>query len=428
MKTIFAARTQGLFDSLVLPNFTPSEDYRLIDGVLSDESIIMELARDIPNAITGRNRTPVERTLRFLVLKHQRQLDYRGLAHTLAVNLEDRWFCKYAISEETPCFKTIQNQLAMIKPETIKRINDRVIEEAQKRKFTKGSKMRVDSTITKANIHYPTDSRLITDGIRIISRIVKKLDGVPRGFRTFKKTLKRQMNLMRSIGRTQRDVKEKILRELVRMGAHVVVKTASITDTTIGECRDVLTRVIAQTKTVLKGMNPKNRIVSIVEPWARPFCKGKAETPWEFGSEVQVQEDAHFVTNWQINQTSSDTAFLKEAIEDHKDRFGKPPKDLATDRGYWSPENYAYAAQCGIANVSMPKKGKLTEEEHIRQSAPRFKKGQRYRAGGEAKISLLKRMYGLGRALYKGEQGMGRWVGAGILACNLVTFARLART
>lgn len=428
MKTIFAARTKGLFDSLVLPTFTPSEDYRTIDAVLSDETIIMDLARDIPNALIGRNRTPVERTLRFLVLKHQKQLDYRGLAHTLAVNLEDRWFCKYALSEETPCFKTIQNQLVMIKPETIKRINDRVIEEARKRKLTKGAKMRVDSTITKANIHFPTDSSLIVDGIRTISRMVKGLSVPLQGFRSFKHTLKRHMNLMRSIGRKQRDVKEKILRKLIIMGKQVLRTTRSITDTTLEGTRDILDRVIIQTETVLAGNTPKNRIVSMVEPWARPFCKGKAGVPWEFGSEIQVQEDEHFVTNWQINQTPRDTSFLKEAIDDHRARFGKPPRDLATDRGYWSPENYAYALDQNIAHVSMPKKGKLNEEEHKRQSTRRFKRGQRYRAGSEAKISLLKRMHGLGRSLYRGEYGMGRWVGAGILACNLVTFARLART
>jgi len=105
--------------------------------------------------------------------------------------------------------------------------------------------------------------------------------------------------------------------------------------------------------------------------------------------------------------------------------FEKPPNTAAADRGYWSPGNKEYALGAGVKNVSIPKKGKLNEPEKEFQNTEKFKKGQRFRAGGEAKISLLKRQYGLGRCGYAGDKGMSLWIGGGILACNLITMARL---
>jgi IS5 family transposase len=426
MKTLFIARQTNLFEQFANPQFTISEDYQIIDQVLENEEIITELAKDFPNVLTGRNRTPVEQTLRFLVLKRQRGLDYRSLERTLRVNLEDRWFCK--IGDKTPCFKTIQNQLACIKEETIKAINDRIMEEARKLKLTKGKKMRVDSTVTESNIHYPTDSSLIIDGIKKITKTLTKLKIIPKGYRTFKRKIKQQINIIRTIGRKNKEVRQKAIRRLIRMGKTVINKTRRFRRKPVRETRKILQKIIEQTELVLAGEKPKDRIVSIYDTSARPIPKGKANKPCEFGQEVQIQEDEHFITNWEINNKTSDVEFFPKAIDKHRELFGKPPNTAATDRGYWSPDNKEYAENAGVKNVSMPKKGKLNKQEKEFQSTAKFKKGQCFRAGGEAKISLLKRQYELGRCGYKGDNGMAIWVGGGILACNLTTMARLMAT
>ncbi len=426
MKTLFIARQINMFEQFANPQFTISEDYQIIDQVLENEEIITELAKDFPNALTGRNRTPVEQTLRLLVLKHQRGLDYRSLERTLKVNLEDRWFCK--ITDKTPCFKTIQNQLVCIKEKTIKAINDRIMEEAKKLKLTKGRKMRVDSTVTEANIHYPTDSSLMVDGIRKINKILTKLKIVPKGYRNFKRKIKQQINIIRTIGRKNKKVRQKAIKQIVKMGKTVVNKTRHFRRKSVQEIRKILEKIIEQTELVLRGEKPKDRIVSIHDTGARPIPKGKANKPCEFGQEVQIQEDEHFITNWEINNKTSDVEFFPKAVDKHKELFGKPPDTAATDRGYWSPGNKVYAEKAGVKNVSMPKKGKLNEREKEFQNTARFKKSQRFRAGGEAKISLLKRKYKLGRCNYSGDNGMARWVGGGILACNLITMARLRTT
>jgi IS5 family transposase len=367
----------------------------------------------------------VEQTLRFLVLKHQRGLDYRSLERTLRVNLEDRWFCKIN-GNETPCFKTLQNQISLISQETIKAVNDKIMAEAGKRKLTKGKKMRVDSTVTESNIHYPTDAGLIVDGIKKINKTIKKLNAAPKGYRTFQRKIKEQVNIIRTVGRKNKEARQKAVKRLVKMGKTVVSKTRKFKRKQISRPRIILDKIIKQTESLLRGEKPKDRLVSIHDTSARPLPKGKAGKPCEFGQEVQVQEDEHFITNWEINNKANDKNFFPETLDKHKELFGKPPDMAAADRGYWSPGNKEYAEKAGVKNISLPKKGKLNQQEKEFQNTPRFKKGQRFRAGGEAKISLLKRKYKLNRCKYKGDKGMATWVGGGILACNLATLAGLA--
>jgi len=424
MKVLFIERQTNLFEQFANPQFKVNGDYQIIDQVLSDENIILELAKDFPDTATGRNRTPVEQILRFLVLKHQRGLDYRSLERTLKVNLEDRWFCKVS-GDNVPCFKTLQNQISQISERSIKAINDRVMAEAKKRKLTRGKKMRVDSTVTEANIHYPTDASLIVDGIKKINKTLAKLKIIPQGYRTFKRKIRQQINIIRTIGRKNKEIRQKAIKIIVKMGKTVINKVRHFKRKSIQETREILEKIVEQTELVLKGEKPKDRIVSIYDTVARPIPKGKANKPCEFGQEVQIQEDEHFITNWEINNKTSDAKFFPKAIDKHKELFGKPPKTVASDRGYWSPDNKEYARDMGVENISMPKKGKLNEQEKEFQNTRAYKEGQRFRAGGEAKVSLLKRTYKLDRCKYQGNTGMARWVGGGILACNLITMARL---
>ena len=422
MKTLFIARQTNLFEQFANPQFKISEDYQIIDQVLENEEIILELSKDFPDVSTGRNRTPSEQILRFLILKHQRGLSYRDLERTLKVNLEDRWFCK--IAENAPCFKTVQNQLVCINEKTIKAINDRVMREAIKLKLTRGKKMRVDSTVTEANIHYPTDAGLIADSIRVITKNLAKFKIIPRGYRNFKRKIRQQLNIIRTIGRRNKETRQQAIRKIIKMGKTVARKIKQTKKKIIKKHRKILEKIIEQSEQALAGEKIQDRIVSIFEPAARPIPKGKADKKCEFGQETQIQEDEHFITNWQINNKTSDKKFFPQALKKHKQIFQKPPNETATDRGYWSPKNNKIARK-EIKHVSIPKKGRLNQQEKQHQSTAKFKQLQRWRAGGEAKISLLKRRYRLDQCRYKGNDGMARWVGGGILACNLMTMARL---
>lgn len=423
MRIIFKDRQLTFWEEHLLAATPISESYKILDEVLSDKALIKTLAKDIPDAQEGRHRIAVEQTLRIMILKHQKQLSYRDLERQLKFDVEDRWFCKIS---EVHCFKTFQNQLVLIKEQTIKKINDLVMKKAQELKLTKGQKMRVDSTVTEMNIHYPTDAGLLGDGLRLLDRGLKKI-GMKEGVGRLSGSFKKLMNRVRSLGRASKEVVKKCLGKMVTISEKAIEKTIGVKDKAIRATRTIYGKIIKQTKQVLEGTKQiPDRIISFFEPSARPIRRGKVGgKSTEFGQVVQIQEDEHFVSAWKISDKKQDEAYLAEALKEHRRIFKRKPQSVATDRGYWSEENYQHLREAGIRQISMPKKGKLGELEKQRQRKKWFKNLQKYRAGGEAKISWLKRCFGLDRCLYRGDSGFGRWVGAGILANNLMVMTKL---
>lgn len=424
MKIIYKTRQENLFQELINPNFKISRDYQILDQALSDDRIIKRISSDFPAVRQGRHRTAVEQTLRILVLKHQKQLSYRNLERQLTYDMEDRWLCK--IDKGVPCFKTLQNQISCVGEDTIRNINAIVMERARSLKLTEGKRLRVDSTVTEMNIHYPTDASLIGDGIRMVGHLLGKEDLLPRGYRWVKAGLKRQMNLLRTVGRRNKEVATRIIHKVVSIGKKAIHQTRGLGDKIVQFKKQLLQRVIKQTEQVLNGCKQiKNRIVSLVEPTARVIRRGKSGKSAEFGKFVQIQEDEHFVTDWQVNDTKQDESYLIEALKRHRRIHKRLPREVATDRGYSSEENLKKLRAMGIQRIGIPKRGKCNKTEQKRQKEYWFKKSQRWRAGGEAKISWLKRKFGLNRSLNRGENGLGRWVGAGILANNLIVMAKM---
>lgn len=110
---------------------------------------------------------------------------------------------------------------------------------------------------------------------------------------------------------------------------------------------------------------------------------------------------------------------LVPAIEEHIKQFGKVPQAVATDRGFSSKKNEIAMTELGVKRASLPRKGKKGAARTEYENERWFKDLQRYRAAGEAKISLLKRKYGLNRSRYRGFAGSKCWIGFGILTHNL---------
>ncbi|OGL78463.1 hypothetical protein A3J43_00625 [Candidatus Uhrbacteria bacterium RIFCSPHIGHO2_12_FULL_54_23] len=414
MKIVFAPRQATLYDQWI--TFPVREDYRIIDQALEDESFIWQLAQDFPEAATGRNRTPVEQTLRFSFLKHHRGLSYRELAHTLSVNHEDRWFCK--IAGTSPCFKTLQNQLSCISEATGKKINDLIVQKARAEGKTKGRKLRLDSTVSEASVRYPTDANLLADGIRVITRIVTQLKLVPqKGYRTFARIVKRLLYVKRTIGRKSKEAREKATAALMAIAQHVVDHTKDVADQAVQDFRGVTQRVIDQTERVLAGVQKiPDRIVSVFETYARPIKKGKLGVSTEFGRLVQVQEDEAFITNWHIQEHPDDAGYLPEAMKEHERIHHKPPGEAAFDRGYHSSKNEKLLVSKVVHFILPEKKGRSPTGAPpvTRKEKELFK----WRSGSEATISLGKRKYGLKKSRYKGYYGYARGIAMGFIAQN----------
>jgi IS5 family transposase len=118
-----------------------------------------------------------------------------------------------------------------------------------------------------------------------------------------------------------------------------------------------------------------------------------------------------------------DQEHLAESLENHKKRFGRPPRLLAADRGMASTANERLAKEAGVKEVALPHVGKAPPGRRAEEKGRRFRDAYKFRAGIEGRIHALRRDYNLKRSRYHGERGMSRWVGWGIVAHNLAKVA-----
>jgi IS5 family transposase len=149
------------------------------DQVLADEQIVgavyEALARRHPESRSrGRLGAPAEIVLRLLVLKHVRNWSYHALEREVRANLVYRDFTRVG-GGKTPDAKTMGRWGLAVGPETIKQVHDRMVQIAQEQGVMQGRRMRVDTTVVETNIHHPTDSTLLGDGVRVLIRTMKKI-------------------------------------------------------------------------------------------------------------------------------------------------------------------------------------------------------------------------------------------------------------
>jgi IS5 family transposase len=156
---------------------------RQADQVLEDDGLLtliqQELTRRIKKGKTRRGRpgTPAEVVLRMLLLKHMRNYSFEELSREVRANLVYREFTRVG-GGKTPDDKTMGRLARQLRPEVIRQIHERIVAMAQEEKIVQGRRMRVDTTVVETNVHYPTDSSLLGDGVRVLTRSMKKIGGI----------------------------------------------------------------------------------------------------------------------------------------------------------------------------------------------------------------------------------------------------------
>jgi IS5 family transposase len=188
-------------------------------------------------------------------------------------------------------------------------------------------------------------------------------------------------------------------------------------------------QVMRQTKArVFAGdTHAEGKIVSLFEPTTEVIRKGKAGKPTEFGKMVKLQEaENQIVVAYEVyDQRPSDSDLLIAAIETHQATLGCTPHLVAADAGFYSAKNEAAAKAKGVKRVCIPNRSTKSPERKREQKKRWFRNGQKWRTGCEGRISVVKRRHGLDRSRYRGDAGMQRWVGLGVIADNLVNISRV---
>jgi IS5 family transposase len=406
---------------------------------------------------TGRPTVPVQTYLRIMYLKHRHQLSYEVVAEQVRDSIMWRIFCGIPFDKPIPHYTTLIKLTKKYGHEIMETLNQALVNEAREKKLIVGRKLRCDTTVVEADIHYPTDASLLSDCVRVINRTVKKIKkqgvAVNAEFHNRSRSIKKQIFsiakvLKRRTNETRQDVRkitssilsttqevvgraEQVITEAKRCifdqavdASAKVMKTIQSLESTV----EIAKRIVAQTTTVIQGnTHIKNRIVSIFDLEARPIVKGKLKAPTEFGTKLFIQDcEKKIITGYQVYEGNpNDDTLLVPAVDAHIAMFGRAPISVATDRGFASPKNEAALRTKGVEKISLPRRGWINYERRDFQSQFWFKYLQRWRAGGEALISHIKRKYGIGRSLSRGINGTKTWVGLGILAYNLRQIARL---
>ena len=449
-----SSKQQPSFWESVLPPelFQMNEELTQVDKLLDDERFFTPF-RERFSTSTGRPTTAVSTYLRMVYLKHRYQLGYEVLVKEVKDSFAWRRFCHLSLSDRVPDSTTLIKLTHKYGEGTVHALNDALVRKLKEGKVIRGKKLRIDTTAVESDIHYPTDTGLLVDGVRVITRVVTRLKklvpGSGSGFvKHTRKVKKIYLGLMKVMkGRTGKDetILKKARAKLVRMTGEVIADSrvvqaelelnrekpplAKKLSQQLGEWIEVAERVVWQTKEVMGGnLHLPRRIVSLFDVDARPIKRGKSRADTEFGRKVLIGETDHgIITTYQVLEGNpSDTTLLKSGVRGHKRLFRKRLRAVAADRGFYSKENEEWLKEGGVKQVSIPVRGKATRERRMGQKQPWFKRLQRFRAGIEARISLLKRKFGLKRSLMRGSPGTEIWVGQGIFTCNLWQTARIS--
>jgi IS5 family transposase len=436
------------------------------DAILDDDhlvSVVYEaLATRHPKSRTrGRRGAPAEMVLRLLVLKHLRNWSYAMLEREVRTNLVYRAFTRVG-GGPAPDAKTMGRWGVAVGPEVVETVHRRLIAIAHQQQVVQGRTMRLDTTVVETNIHYPTDSSLLGDGVRVLTRTMKKVAAIAG-----------------HVGATLRDRSRSVKRRLLEIGRIARSKGAQRQEKLIGAYQRLLSstsRVVGQAKrfsheigagvkrgadvlhqAALEGFRQaldtfvprvqqvmrqararvfggdthvEDKLLSLFEPSTEVIRKGKASKPTEFGKVVKLQEAEHqIITAYVVYDTRpSDSDLLIPALDAHEQRLGRVPRLVAGDAAFYSGTNEATAHAKGVKRVCIPNRSTKSVERKREQKKRWFRDGQKWRTGCEGRISVVKRRHGLNRCRYKGADGMKRWVGLGVIADNLINIGRVLAT
>lgn len=424
------------------------EDEKLIDVVYAAQG-----ERHAHSSTRGRAQTPAEIALRLLLLKHVRNWSFDVLEREVTLNLAYRDFGRIGLNK-VPDAKTLARIAQALGGEVIAKLHERLVEIAQSNRVMQGRKLRVDTTVVETNIHYPTDSSMLGDGARVLTRTMKKIEAkagrlkrkVRNRTRSVSKKVIRIATASRHRGEAGELKRKKEYRELLRLTRQILNDakrvTAEVEQMPTGKKKGLrgltgrlaqmsgkVRQVVKQTKArIFKGITQMpGKIVSVFEPHSEIIRKGKASKPTEFGKLVQlVEAENQIITHYDVfDERPSDRSLLTGAVEQQQKKLGRVPQLVTADAGYYSRAQEKAVEAMGVKWIAVPNRSTKSADRKKKEKSRWFKKAQAWRTGCEGRISVVKRRHGLRRCLYRGAEGMKRWVGLGVLADNLINIGRV---
>jgi len=460
MLTLLAEQPECLWDdALPVEVKELPVDLAALDALMADHELLWPIVerwqrefRDTGRLVLteGRPTIAMETYIRLMVLKQRYRWGYRTLVAEVSDSIHLRRFCRISLTERVSDESTVRKLTRRIGAETVSELTRALLVKACRQKRFRPRAVRVDSTVTEADVRYPTDAGLASSGVRVLAREGRKLAKLIKEKRHRVRDRSRSMGVkLRAITRTIRrrsgeakaevikltaetgELLERSIREARRLaalargkargrGAKAKLKAAA----GLEEWADRCEKVARQVKQRVAGEPIKDRLVSLFDPDARPIRKGKLGKPNEFGFVSQLAEVTEntkpgargliLPASTQLGNPAEDT-LLPGTVAELK-RLGISVQEVAVDGGFnVGPTNTALE-DLQPKNVYIAGR----QEPPSKRTQRRLR---RYRTGEEGRISHLKRRYGLDRSRLKGDQGRQIWTEWAILAYNLDTLA-----
>lgn len=418
-----------------------------IDGVSEVLELVHKDLVGLKREDTGRLGMTAEQVLRCAVLKQFRNLSYEELAFHLEDSKAFRAFARLRVNQ-FPGSSTLQENISALRASTWEAINSIVGRRACVEKVEKGRRVRLDSTAVESHIHHPTDSRLLDDGIRLITRLLvegKSLRPSPGYcFSDHRRASKNKVvGILNARGEK---VRRKHYEELLRIADRVVaygleaievlgcyesqevehLLHARVLREKLERALGIFKRVIDQTqRRVIRGekVPASEKVVSLLECHTDIIEKGGRDT--QYGHKVLLTAGASgLILDCQVKRGNpSDSSVFMEMVRRHKVLWGRVPAQVAADGGFASRDNLIGAKLEGVKDVMFSKRRGLSVLEMVKSNWV-YKRLRNFRAGIEGNISRLKRVFGLSRCDWRGWEGFLQYVWSAVVSYNLSVLAR----
>ena len=427
-------------------NHPHAQDLEGVDRILRGNPAIPALVlQDLRHGLVapgdGRDGMTAEQVLRAAVLMRLHTWTYEEATFHLADSWSYRAFCGYGVMGKPPGKSTLQRNIKRITAQTWEAINRMLVHYAREHDVEDGRKVRTDATVTETNIHHPTDSSLLWDCVRVLARLVARARercGVDRFPNRTRRAKRRSLDVLNAKNeRKRRSAYHDLLsvtQETVGYARTAVAKLEALAGLPAAEglgaeLRHYLglaERVIDQTeRRVLHGESvpAREKLVSIFEAHTDVIIKDRRDT--HYGHKLTVTAGrSGLILDWVVEDGNpADSTLATRMIERQQEIYGRVPRQAAMDGAFASKQNLAHIKELGVKDVAFSKKRGLHVLDMVKSEWV-YKRLRNFRAGIEAWISFLKRSFGLDRCSWRDAPGFARYVGASIVAANLLTLAR----
>lgn len=432
-----------------------------ISGLLDRKSdallaaVTQDLRRGLQQPGRGRTGLSAEQALRALVLKQIKNWSFRELRERIADGITLREFTRFGAAP-VPRHKAFHRASRLLTPATVHALNTAVVDLAIALGIEDARWVRMDTTVCATDIHFPTDSGLLWDAVRVLTRtaarVVEEIPQLPQRLFNRTRAARRRMQEIHRLTRSERQyLQEPKYRELITLTNQVLSNVRAVAagarqamGTLEPEvalrvkalCQQVQhyaglgERVVAQARRrVLAGESvpADEKLYSIFEPHTALIKRGKVQKPVEFGHKLFLAESRRgLILDYRVlDGNPPDEGHLKPWLQRHRTHFATAPNLVAGDRGFYSPSNVEALRVDGVGLECLPQRGGTkTADRAAHEKSRRFKLGQKFRAGIEGRISVLVRGRGMNRCRLKGAQRFELFIGLVVLANNLLVIGR----